>query len=83
MVFLIALPIRVQTQGDLGEIVPGTHAGAPEVHNLGKKARWTTVISIVLWAIIAGIILSEVISVRDLDWFGHMGPVDPADGTDG
>ena len=30
MVFLIALPIRVQTQGDLGEIVPGTHAGAPE-----------------------------------------------------
>ena len=35
MTFLIILPIRVKTQGDLGDIVPGTHAGAPEVHNIG------------------------------------------------
>ncbi|WP_295314541.1 DUF1467 family protein [Roseobacter sp.] len=83
MTFLIVLPIRVKTQGDLGDIVPGTHAGAPEVHNLGKKARWTTVISVVLWAIISGIILSGVISVRDLDWSGHMAPVAPAGETDG
>jgi predicted secreted protein len=83
LVFLIALPIRVQTQGDLGEIVPGTHAGAPEVHNIGKKARITTVVSLVLWAIISGIILSGVISVRDIDWFNRMGVEAPADGTDG
>ncbi len=83
MVFLIALPIRVQTQGDLGEIVPGTHAGAPEVHNIGKKARITTVISIVLWAIIASIIVFEVITVRDLDWFDRMGPATTTDGKDG
>lgn len=83
MVFLIALPIRVKTQGDLGEIVPGTHAGAPEVHNIGKKARITTVISIVLWAIIASIIVFEVITVRDLDWFNRMGPAATNDGTGG
>ena len=83
MTFLIILPIRVKTQGDLGEIVPGTHAGAPEVHNLGKKAKITTAISIVLWVIIAGIILSEAISVRDLDWFDRMGPAAPAGGKDG
>lgn len=83
MVFLIALPIRVKTQGDLGEIVPGTHAGAPEVHNLGKKARITTVVSLVLWAIIAGIILSGKISIRDLDWFERMGPAATSDGTGG
>lgn len=71
LTFLIALPIRVKTQGDLGEIVPGTHAGAPEVHDIGKKARWTTVISAVIWAIIATIILTEAITVRDLDWFGR------------
>ena len=82
LVFLIALPIRVQTQGDLGEIVPGTHAGAPEVHNIGKKARITTVISLVLWAIISGIILSGVISVRDIDWFNRMGAEAPAGGRD-
>ncbi|WP_375229809.1 DUF1467 family protein [Roseobacter sp. S98] len=83
MTFLIVLPIRVKTQGDLGQIVPGTHAGAPEVHNIGKKAKITTAVSLVLWAIISGIILSGVISVRDLDWYGHMGPEVPADGTDG
>lgn len=83
MVFLIALPIRVKTQGDLGEIVPGTHAGAPEVHNIGKKAKITTVISLVLWAIIAGIILSGTITVRDFDWFDRMGPAATIGGTDG
>lgn len=83
LTFLIVLPIRVKTQGDLGDVVPGTHAGAPEVHNIGKKAKITTGISLVLWAVIATIILSEVISVRDLDWFGRMAPEVPAGGTDG
>ena len=83
MTFLIVLPIRVQTQGDLGEIVPGTHAGAPEVHNIGKKAKITTAISFVLWVIIAGIILSGWISVRDFDWFNRMGPPPAAGETDG
>lgn len=74
MTFLIVLPFRVQTQGDRGDVVPGTHAGAPEVHNLRRKALLTTAISFVLWVIIAGIILSGVITLRDLDWFNRMGP---------
>ncbi len=83
MVLLIVAPFRVSTQGDRGEIVPGTHAGAPEVHHLKKKMWITTGIALVLWLIISGIILSEVISVRDLDWFGRMDPVAPAGGTGG
>ncbi|MHA6264988.1 DUF1467 family protein [Arenibacterium sp. CAU 1754] len=74
MTFLVALPIRVKTQGDLGDIVPGTHAGAPEEHHLKKKAIITTIVAFVLWVIISGIILSGWISVRDLDWFNRMGP---------
>ena len=74
LTFLVVLPIRVKTQGDLGKIVPGTHAGAPEVHDLKKKACITTGVAFVLWVIVAGIILSGWISVRDLDWFGRMGP---------
>jgi predicted secreted protein len=74
LTFLVVLPIRVKTQGDLGKIVPGTHAGAPEVHDLKKKAWITTGVAFVLWVIVAGIILSGWISVRDLDWFGRMGP---------
>ncbi|KIN75103.1 DUF1467 domain containing protein [Sulfitobacter noctilucae] len=67
MCFLIALPIRVQTQGDLNDIVPGTHAGSPEHHHLRKKAFWTTVVAAILWAIAATVILSEWISVDDVE----------------
>ena len=74
MVFLIAIPIKLQTQGDLGEIVPGTHAGAPEVHDLKKKAWITTGVAFVLWAVISTIIISEIITLRDIDFFNRMSP---------
>lgn len=69
MTFLVALPIRVQTQGDLGELVPGTHAGAPVHHHLKKKAWITTAVAFVLWAIAVTVIVSGWIRVSDLDWF--------------
>ncbi|SDX91427.1 DUF1467 family protein [Citreimonas salinaria] len=75
MTFLCIIPLRLQTQGDLGKIVPGTHAGSPEVHNLKRKAWLTTALAAVLWAIIAGVILSGAITVQDIDgWmFNRMG----------
>ena len=72
MVLFIVLPLRLKTQGDVGEIVPGTHAGAPADAQLGKRVKIVTLITIPLWIIIAGTILSGVISVRDLDWFERM-----------
>ncbi len=74
LTLLMVLPVRIKTQGDLGDIVPGTHAGAPEVHHMKKKLWITTGISVVLWAIIAGIIISGVISVRDFDWLNQLEP---------
>ena len=74
LTFLTVIPFRLQTQGDVGKVVPGTHAGAPEVHNLKKKAIITTMIAAVLWAIIATIILTGTITVRDIDMFHRMGP---------
>ncbi|GGO50226.1 Predicted secreted protein [Roseovarius pacificus] len=74
MTFLIVIPIRIETQGDLGEIVPGTHAGSPQKHHLRKKAWITTGIATVLWVIIGGTIISGVISVRDIDLFHRLGP---------
>ncbi len=76
MTFLVILPIRIKTQGDLGDIVPGTHAGAPEHHYLRKKAWITTGISVVLWAIIAAIILSGVVDMNDLDWTRRLPPIE-------
>ncbi|MEM8654987.1 MAG: DUF1467 family protein [Pseudomonadota bacterium] len=67
--FLIALPIKVQTQGDLGEVEPGTHAGAPEHHHTRRKAWIVTWVALVLWIVIAGVILSGVISLDDMNFF--------------
>lgn len=74
MTFLVVLPLRTRTQGEAGEIVPGTHASAPADIDMRAKVRTTTLWTAVLWVLIAGVILSGVISVRDLDWFGRMSP---------
>ena len=72
LTFLVVVPIRLQTQGDKGEVVPGTHAGAPEKHFLKQKAWITTGAAAVLWAVICAIIISGVISVHDFDWMGML-----------
>ena len=75
LTFFVVLPLRLQTQGEAGDVVPGTHAGAPENHHLKKKAIITTIAALVIWAIIATIIITGLIEVRDFDWFNRMPPV--------
>lgn len=67
--FFVALPLRVKTQGDEGKIEPGTHAGAPEVHHLKRKAIVVSLVALVLWVIVAGTILSGWITMDDIDVF--------------
>ena len=70
LTFLIVLPFRIETQGDLNDIVPGTHAGSPQNHHLRKKALITTAIAAVIWGICATIILSGWITVDEVErWF--------------
>ena len=69
MTFLIVIPINLKTQGDVGEVVHGTHASSPEVHNLRKKARLTTLIAAVIWAILAYIIFSGYVTVDAVEDF--------------
>ena len=74
MVFFIVLPLRNVTQGDTGDVVPGTPRSAPAQSDVKGKARLTTFIAIPVWAVLATIILSGWIGVRDFDWFDRMGP---------
>lgn len=74
MVFFVVLPLRLTTQGEAGEVVPGTHSSAPADPQIGRKARITTIWAVCIWAVVAGVILSGAISVRDLDYFGRMEP---------
>ena len=72
MVFFIVLPLRCVSQGDAGDVVPGTPKSAPATEIVGRKAKLTTLIATVVWAVLAGIILSGVISIRDIDLRGVM-----------
>ena len=83
MVLFIALPIGLSTQGDEGEIVPGTHAGSPARINMRRKALWVTLVTVVLWLLIAGVIVYGGFTARDLDWFERMAPIPEGDGNNG
>lgn len=72
LVLFITLPIRLRTQGDEGEIVEGTHAGAPANFNVKRTMLIVTAFAFVIWAIVAGVIFSGALTVRDFDWFGRM-----------
>ena len=76
MVFFVVLPLKLVTQGEAGEVVPGTHASSPSDPQLGRKAKVTTLWALVIWALVAGVILSGVITVRDIDWFDRMATPD-------
>lgn len=71
MVLFIVLPLRLETQGDRGEVTPGTMPGSPAELNIKRKFKIVTAIAAILWVIIAGVIFSGLIGVCDFDWFGR------------
>lgn len=72
MVLFCVLPVRFESQGDRGKITPGTPASAPEDAMIGKKAKITTAIATVIFALIYGIITSGWVTVADMDIFGML-----------
>ena len=69
---LVVLPIGLRTQGEAGEVVPGTPASAPADARIGRKLFWTTVVAIALWAPLCAFILWGGLTVRDIDFWGRM-----------
>ncbi|MGB8623698.1 MAG: DUF1467 family protein [Paracoccaceae bacterium] len=74
MVLFVVLPLRLQTQGENKNVVPGTPSSAPSEFHVVRKLKLVTLISVVLWGITTAVILSGVITVRDFDIFNRMGP---------
>ena len=72
LTFLIVIPFKIKTQGDMGVVLKGTQAGAPEVHDLRKKAIITTGVSLILWLLITILIVSDIVTIEDIDLFGRM-----------
>lgn len=83
MVLFVVLPLRLKTQGDVGRIVPGTHASSPDELNMRGKFKVTTIVALILWVAACAVIISGVITVRDIDWFNRMDPPGSVDGRGG
>ena len=74
MVFFCVLPLRFVSQEDAGSVVPGTPRSAPAEEMVGRKARLTTLVATVVWAVICAVILWGGIGIDDLNVFGIMTP---------
>ena len=67
LTLFVVLPIGQRSQAEMGEIVPGTPAGAPGNLKWRRKLLWTTLVTTVLWGIIAWVILGGVITRADIE----------------
>jgi predicted secreted protein len=47
------LPVRVRSQAEAGEVVVGTEPGAPAAPALSERAIWTTIVSAIVFVLIA------------------------------
>ena len=73
VVLFVVLPIGLRTQGDEEEVVHGTQAGAPANFRLKRTVLIVSAVAFVFWAIVATIILTGAITVRDFDCRGTLG----------
>jgi len=73
LTLFIVLQVGVTSQSDAGTRVEGTHGSAPENPRLKRRFIVTTIVAAVIWAIIAGIILTGAVTIDDIDLFTRFG----------
>ena len=66
MVFLIALQVGQDTQGDRGARLIGTHASSPEVFRMRARLLWSTVVAVAIWGAMVWVIVSGIFGIDDL-----------------
>jgi predicted secreted protein len=69
---LVALPIGLRTQGEDGDVTPGTPSSAPSNPQIGRKMAWVTVVTLAIWLPLCAVIIWGGISIRDLDVWDRM-----------
>ena len=69
LVLFCVLPVRMQSQAESGSVTPGTPSSAPADPQLGKRARITTLITVVLFAVVYAIVTSGLITAQNMDVF--------------
>ena len=72
IVLFCVLPFGVRSQAEMGDITEGTDPGAPAVPNIKKKLLWTTLVTFVVWGVLALVISQGWISLSHP--LGKFGP---------
>lgn len=76
MTFFVVLPLNLKTQGDEGEVVPGTPEGAPHSVNIRRKVFITTIAAVGVWLVTVLIVYhSGLLNIRMFDVNHTLPPV--------
>ena len=69
LVFFCVLLVQFRSQADAGQVTPGTPASALADAMVGKKAKITSGIAVVVFAALYVIITSGMITIENMDVF--------------
>lgn len=70
MVFFCVLPMRFRSQAEAGRVEAGTPASAPEQAHIVAKAKMTTLVALMVFAVLYLIITRGDFTIADVDIFG-------------
>ncbi len=69
LVLFTVLPLGVSTQGEEGDVVPGTPESAPATPQLKWKFLLTTIIAAIVFGIFYAMVASQIIDIRTIPAF--------------
>jgi len=69
MCVFIILPLKIKSQHEDGEVVPGTPASAPIDPMLKKKLVWVTVMATTIFIPVALTIINRWITIDSFDFY--------------
>ena len=71
IVLFLTLPFGVRSQHEDGGTIPGSEPGAPIASRMGRKLIWTTVISVIIYAVMMLAYNAGFLNVERLsNWMG-------------
>ncbi|MAS44797.1 MAG: hypothetical protein CML43_17025 [Rhodobacteraceae bacterium] len=74
MTLYVSLPLGMRSQGDMGEVVPGTPASAPANLRLKRKLWITTAVTAPLWLAVVLFIAYGGYTLDELDFVSDIKP---------
>ena len=72
LTLFIMLPLNIKTQNENGTIAQGTPPSAPTNPNVKTKMMWTTVIATLIWLPVCLIIIFELITISDINFYNRL-----------